>query len=144
MAEIRVEGDIVQRDDHRPTLDSASRTAAERIRALLDEAGLETPSLRDLAAQLALDEGRTRDLLAHLEREGGLVRAPGDLWFAASAVAALRERVREHFRTDETLETPHYKALIGTSRRTAVPLMELFDAQRLTLRRGDVRRLRAG
>ena len=40
--------------------------------------------------------------------------------------------------------TPDYKALIGTSRRTAVPLMELFDAQRLTLRRGNQRRLRAG
>ena len=35
-----------------------------------------------------------------------------------------------------------YKALIGTSRRTAVPLMELFDAERLTVRRGEVRRLR--
>ena len=33
--------------------------------------------------------------------------------------------------------------LIGTSRRTAVPLMELFDAEHLTIRSGDVRKLRA-
>jgi hypothetical protein len=52
--------------------------------------------------------------------------------------------VRAYLYEHGVLETPRYKALIGTSRRTAVPLMELFDAQRLTLRRGNQRRLRTG
>ena len=42
------------------------------------------------------------------------------------------------------LETPAYKALIGTSRRTAMPLMELLDDLRVTQRKGDVRVLRGG
>jgi selenocysteine-specific elongation factor len=142
-SEICVESDIVRLRDHAPALDPAGRADAARIGALLREAALEPPSRRDLAAQLDLDEEKLRDLLAHLQREGAIVGAPGDLWFDADAVAALRERVRAHFRTHEVLETPRYKALIGTSRRTAVPLMELFDAEHLTLRRGDVRRLRA-
>jgi selenocysteine-specific elongation factor len=79
--------------------------------------------------------------LAHLEREGRLVRAREDLWFDRAAVDALRERVLAHLREHGRLETPAYKALIGTSRRTAVPLMELFDDARVTLRRGDVRLL---
>ena len=84
-----------------------------------------------------------RDLLAHLERAGRLVRAPGDLWFDASAIEELRERIRAHFRDHDALDTKDYKALIGTTRRTAVPLMELFDEEHLTVRRGDVRRLRS-
>ena len=47
-----------------------------------------------------------------------------------------------HFERDDTLDTQTYKALIGTTRRTAMPLMELLDAEHLTVRRGEIRRLR--
>jgi selenocysteine-specific elongation factor len=87
---------------------------------------------------------KLRDLLAHLEREGVLVRSPGDLWFDRAAVDALRARVITHLREHGRLETPAYKALIGTPRRTAVPLMELFDEERVTARRGEARILRGG
>jgi selenocysteine-specific elongation factor len=70
------------------------------------------------------------------------VRAPGPLWFDRAAVDALRERVAAHLRAHGALTTPDYKALIGTPRRTAVPLMELFDAEKLTLRVGEKRVLR--
>ena len=72
------------------------------------------------------------------------MRARAELWFDRAAVDALRERVRAHLREHGPIETLAYKALIGTTRRTAIPLMELFDAERLTLRRGDLRVLRTG
>ena len=67
------------------------------------------------------------------------MRAPGDLWFDKAAVDSLEARVRAHFDDHDELDTPSYKAIIGTSRRTAVPLMELFDDRHLTRRRGNVR-----
>ena len=70
------------------------------------------------------------------------MRAGEDLWFDRAAVDALRERVVAHLREHGRLDTPDYKALIGTSRRTAVPLMELFDDERVTLRRPGTRLLR--
>jgi selenocysteine-specific elongation factor len=73
-----------------------------------------------------------------------LLRAPGDLWFARDAVDALCERVRAHFESQEELDTQTYKGLIGTSRRTAMPLMELLDELHVTRRRGEVRVLRPG
>jgi selenocysteine-specific elongation factor len=135
--------DHVRLAKHQPTLDPAARAACDRIAALLAAAGLEAPSLRDVAAKVGLAEAAARDLLAYLEREHRLVRARPDLWFDARAIDALRARVLDHFASRDELDTPAYKALIGTSRRTAVPLMELFDAERLTVRRGEVRRLRA-
>src|SRR5262249_14029002 len=104
---------------------------------------LGAPPRRGGAARAGLAGSAARDLLAHLEREGRAVRARPDLWFDARAVDALRRRVIDHFARSAALDTPAYKALIGTSRRTAVPLMELFDAERLTVRRGGVRRLRS-
>ncbi len=139
---IVVEGDLARCTDHRPRLAPEDQIATQRLLEEARAAGLEPPSLRDWAKRVAVDATRLRDLLAHLERDALLVRAPGDLWFDRDAIDALREKVIAHLREHGSLETPTYKGLIGTSRRTAVPLMELFDAEHLTIRSGDVRKLR--
>ena len=141
---ITIAADHVRTADHVVSLDPESQTLAARIVEVLAAAALEPPSLRDLTSAVGARPDAIGDLLAHLEREGRLVRAPGDLWFDADAVEALRERMRAHFREHETLDTPTYKALIGTTRRTAVPLMELLDTLRFTKRRGEVRILLQG
>jgi selenocysteine-specific elongation factor len=137
-----VEEELVRRAEHRPTLAAED---AERLERLVDQArnaGLEPPGFRDLCEQHGVEPDRLRDLLAHAERAGRLVRAPGDLWFDREIIDALRRRVVEALQQHERLDTKAYKALIGTSRRSAVPLMELFDAERVTVRRGDHRLLR--
>ena len=138
-----LEGDLARRPDHQPALSEAESALAGRVLARAGAAGLEPPSLREWARDEGVPLERLRDLLAHLEREGRLVRARDDLWFERAAIDALRERVVAYLREHGSLATPAYKTLIGTSRRTAVPLMELFDAERVTVRRGDARRLRS-
>ncbi|HJO25255.1 MAG: selenocysteine-specific translation elongation factor [Myxococcota bacterium] len=139
---LHLEGDLARHPDHRPALSEAEAALAERVLARAGAAGLEPPGLREWAQEEGVPLQRLRDLLAHLEREGRLVRARDDLWFDRSTIDALRDRVVDHLRQHGSLETPAYKTLIGTSRRTAVPLMELFDAERVTVRRGAARRLR--
>jgi selenocysteine-specific elongation factor len=124
------------------TLGAGERALAERVRAEARAAGLAPPTLEEWSARLGRPAAALRPLLAHLEREGALVRAPGELWFDRAAVEALRARVVAHLRERGGLETPDYKALIGTTRKHAVPLMELFDADRTTLRVGNRRVLR--
>ncbi len=140
---IHVDGDVVRRARHRPTLGAADQALVGRLLEEARAAGLEPPAVREWAGRVGASPEHLRELLAHLEREGQLVRAPGDLWFDRAAVDTLRERVEAHLREHGRLETPAYKTLIGTTRRTAVRLMELFDAQRVTIRRGDARLLRS-
>jgi len=137
-----IEGDLVHRPEHRPTLGAEEQALTERILAEAASAGLDPPGLREWAERLETPAERLRDLLAHLEREERLVRAGDDLWFDRAAIDELRERVVAYLREHTQLDTPTYKALIGTTRRTAVPLMELFDEERLTMRRAEVRLLR--
>jgi len=141
--EIAIAGDLVRAGSFEAQLSATDRAHADRIAAEARAAGLEPPAPREWSERLGLPMQKLRDLLAHLEREGALVRAPGELWFDRAAIDALRERVIGFLREHGRLETPAYKALIGTSRRTAVPLMELFDEQHLTARRGDARILRS-
>jgi selenocysteine-specific elongation factor len=140
--DVEIDRGLVRRAGRAPVLAAEDEAIIEKISNEARTAGLEPPSLRDWSQILGLPAERLGDLLAHCERTGVLVRAPGDLWFDREAVDALRERVVAHLREHETLDTQTYKALIGTSRRTAVPLMELFDAEHLTIRQGQVRKLR--
>jgi selenocysteine-specific elongation factor len=139
---IAAEGKLVRLLDHVPTLSQLEESVAARMCADAASAGLEPPSPREWAEKVGVDLEELRGVLAHLEREGFLVRAPGDLWFDRSAVDELRERVIAYLREHQTLETPAYKSLIGTTRKYAVPLMELFDAEHLTMRAGEARVLR--
>ncbi len=141
---IAVSAERAARPDFAPTLSPEQEQTIERIRETLREAALEPPALRELAERLGTPAEPLPDLLAHLERAGELVRARDDLWFVREEVDALRERVVAHLREHGELGTPDYKSLIGTSRRTAVPLMELFDDEHVTFRKGDVRVLRDG
>ena len=135
---IALEADHVRLAKHQPTLDpAAQRGLRPRSRRCSRQPGSRRPRCATWPRSVGLAEAAARDLLAHLEREHRLVRARPDLWFDARASTRCAQRVLDHFASRDELDTPAYKALIGTSRRTAVPLMELFDAERLTVRRGE-------
>jgi len=125
--------------DHQPILDQEQELIAAHLRATAMAAGLEPPTLAELAKEVRADDAALRDLLAYLERDGSLVRAPGDFWFDRVVIDELRERVVAHLQEHGRLETTTYKEMIGTTRKWAVPLMELFDNEHLTTRRGDTR-----
>jgi selenocysteine-specific elongation factor len=141
---VEIEDDYVRRPDHQPRIDPETQELLNRIIEESRQVGLETANARDWSATLGVTTERFRDLVAHLEREKQLIRAPGDLWFAPSVVDSVRQAVLAHFESHPTLDTPTYKSLIGTTRRTAVPLMELLDELQVTRRRGEVRVLMKG
>src|SRR5512133_3659818 len=106
------------------------------------------PQLGDHAAAAAELEARLaaedlvrvddRNLSGFLEDRGTLKQV-GD-GFAVSA--ALYERGREALQTLSPITLAGFRDALGTSRRTAQLLLERYDADGLTLRIGDERRLR--
>ncbi|MAE95589.1 MAG: selenocysteine-specific translation elongation factor [Deltaproteobacteria bacterium] len=139
---IEVEEKVLRAADFAPRLSEREESIAARLRSAAKGAGLEPPTVADWSAELDLPERVLRPILGHLERDGSLVRAPGELWFDKGAIDELRERVIAHLTEEGELPTATYKDMIGTSRKYAVPLMELFDSEHLTMRKGEVRVLR--
>ncbi len=139
---VRLEGKLVRLASHEPQLSTEDEGLVATLRQQMEATALTPPTLRDWCEQLGIAEPRLRDLLAWLERTGEIVRAPGDLFFHAGAVDGLRDRVRAHLAETGEIDTATYKGLIGATRKHVVPLMELFDEEKLTARRGDVRVLR--
>jgi selenocysteine-specific elongation factor len=139
--DIEIHNEVVTRVGFSPKLGAAQKSLVEALRKRFAEAGLEAPALRTLADELGEEGKRLRELAHFLEREGTLVAAPDELFFDRGAVLELIDRVLDHFDENEELDTQTLKTMIGTSRRTAMPLMALLDDLQITRRDGSLRRL---
>lgn len=139
--DVEIRNDVVTQSGFESTLDAEQQALAEKLRLRFAEAGLESPSLRTLVEETGAAETKVREVAHFLERDGALVAAPDDLFFDRTSVLALISRVIEHFSASDELDTQTLKTMIGTSRRTAMPLMALLDDLQITRRDGSLRRL---
>ncbi len=123
---------------------ASNSSLARSLLARLAASGLAPDTLEAIARELGADPRELRAVCELLVREQKLVRVSSELFFDAAAVASLRERVIARLRANGSLDPTAYKQLTGQSRKHTVPLMEHFDAEKLTVRRGNVRVLRGG
>jgi selenocysteine-specific elongation factor len=74
-----------------------------------------------------------------LARRGEVVRVDKDLWFASSAVDTARDVLLAQLESAGEVTLAGFRDAAGCGRRNAQALLEYFDREGLTLRRGDVR-----
>jgi selenocysteine-specific elongation factor len=115
---------------------------AARIVDALATHALTPPSLTEIATTLGLSVARARALAQALEKAGRVTHVKEDLWMHRAAIDDLVARVVARFATHESMTTGELKELVGASRKYVVPLAEWLDGQRITLRVGDLRKLR--
>lgn len=94
----------------------------------------------ELLGLLPVDKKRLRHLLDYLQAEG-LIALAGNLYFGAEQVERARRRLLEHFKTQPTVTVSEFRQLVHSTRKYAVPLIQLFDNEGMLKRDGDDRRL---
>jgi selenocysteine-specific elongation factor len=122
---------------------AADPAIAQAVLERIENAQLGPPTQEELAQELGVDARALQPVLEHWVREQRLYRIAAGRYFACAAVDALRARVLAFLERHGQIDPNHYKELTGQSRKHTVPLMEYFDAQKLTRREGNVRVLRA-
>jgi len=105
---------------------AADTPEAVALVAALDASPFTPPTPGDIALARAL------------VREGVLVDVNGVL-FTRGAVDAARRLLAERFAITDTVSVGDARELLGSTRKYVVPLMEWFDANGVTRRRGDSR-----
>jgi len=130
------DGPVLRRPGHGVRLDPAQRALRARVEAALEEAGvglLSEATLRELGAD--------RKATALLVRLGVLVAiAPGG-WLGRGALEGAVATLRRSFPAGRPFSTSEAREALGTTRRTAIPLLEHLDRTGATVRQGDLRRL---
>ncbi len=138
---IAADGDRIRRAE--PIARAPSLGAVETaVLAKLEAAGVEPPRPKELPELLRVTEAAVRTALDRLIAQRVVTKIKPDLVMASSVVAMLRERLLAHFATAAELSPQQWKELVGASRKYTIPLAEYFDAEKVTLRVGDLRRRR--
>jgi selenocysteine-specific elongation factor len=117
------------------------RALRDRILKRLQEAGSQPPEAAELIQEFKTDKGNLEKILRLLVRQGALVRVGEGLFYPVPTLKEIERKLVEYLQKGVTVEVPKFKELFGITRKWAIPLLEYFDANRVTLRVGNARKL---
>jgi len=142
--QIVTEEDTVRLAGHKIALKSDQSDLRRKIIETYRQSGLQPPYFKDLAREAGADPSQAKDVLNLLVAEGVMVKVKEDLYFHAEAINGLRQRLVDYLAANGEISTPQFKDMTGISRKYVIPLIEHFDAKNVTIRIGDIRKLRKG
>jgi selenocysteine-specific elongation factor len=124
--------------EYRPTPTNDEQAAIDRMLARVTVARFAPPSAKDLVDQVG------EEAFAFLIASGALVAVSADVVFGGEAYAALVAGVQGLLARDGQATVAKIRDEFGTSRKYIVGLLEHLDAQGITVRAGDLRKLGPG
>lgn len=136
------EQELLRLPDHRVSLASDAASLRRKLLDAYDAGGLTPPNLKDVLDPLGVTFKEAAAVFKHLQDEGRLVKVAEGMYFSAAPLAELTGRVVAFFATREDMSPQDFREVSQLSRKYAIPLLEHFDKEKLTVRVGDIRRLR--
>jgi selenocysteine-specific elongation factor len=133
---LEADGPTVRRPGQGLRLDPAQLALKARVEEALAGAGV------SLLGDAALAElGADRKMVALLVRLGVLVAVAPGAYLGRSTLESAVQTLRRSFPGGRPFAATEAKEALGTTRRTAIPLLEHLDRTGVTVRHGDLRRL---
>ncbi len=133
---LEIEGDYVKIAGFTPEVTKKDEEEMSRIKDILEEELFKPPTKKQLNTRgiYRLDE-----YLEYLRQKGLIVKADEELFFSDKAYEKAKDLLKSHFKENDTLSVGDWRDILGTTRRYAIPLLELFDQEKLIKREGEVR-----
>lgn len=122
--------------------DAVAHLAA--VLAMLTTGGITPPRVDEMAQSLKVEPKALEPALKRLIERGAIVKLNTEYYAEAIAMDELEKKLLAWLKAEQTIDAQGYKTLTGASRKWAIPLAEYFDGKKLTIRVGDVRKLRGG
>lgn len=138
---LTVTGESVSVAERKLSLTPAEETATNAIFEELEKSGLAVPKMADLIDSVSqsskLPATQVRKVLHMLVGSRKIVKVSEEFYFAASSIDSLVAKLRS--RAEKNIDVAGFKELAGISRKYAIPLLEYFDREKITIRAGDTR-----
>jgi selenocysteine-specific elongation factor len=139
---VRVDRDKVRLGSHEVRLSAEQQAAVDRVEREFREAQASPPSPAEALGRAGLRGDEEHDLFQVLIESRRLVRVKESLFFHAEALESIQGKLVALLRERKEIGPGDIKDLLGISRKFAIPLLEFFDARRVTTRVGERRVLR--
>ncbi|MEO6164774.1 MAG: selenocysteine-specific translation elongation factor [Candidatus Binatia bacterium] len=139
---IAKEENLLRLTSHKVQLGGQETDLMDKIKKLLGDQPLAPPDLKEIEKQAGVPRNRLSEVIRLLEREGSVVRITTDMYFLASSIEQLRATLVQFLSEKGEMNAAAFRDLIGSSRKYTIPLLEYFDRVGLTIRIGDIRKLK--
>jgi selenocysteine-specific elongation factor len=138
------EENTVRLSTHSVSLGQDQTDVREKILDTYKKDGLTPPYFKEFCKTRNLDDAKARAVLHVLVDEGLIVRIREDMYFHREAIDAIRKKLVDFLTVHGEISTPQFKDMTGASRKFVIPIIEYFDSRNVTIRVGDIRKLRNG
>jgi selenocysteine-specific elongation factor len=139
---VRSERDKVRLAAHEVRLSAEQQKIVDRIEQEFLGAAAAPPSPEEALTRAGLAGDEEHELFQLLVEARKLVRVKDSLYFHATALESIQDKLVAMLRERKEIGPGDIKDLLGISRKYAIPLLEFFDARRVTARVGERRVLR--
>jgi selenocysteine-specific elongation factor len=139
---VRTDRDKVRLAAHEVRLSTDQQKVVDRVEQEFRSAAAAPPSPEEALTRAGLAGDEEHELFQLLVQDKKLVRVKDSLYFHAEALESIQGRLVAMLRERKEIGPGDIKDLLGISRKYAIPLLEFFDARRVTARVGERRVLR--
>ena len=136
------DANLLRRPDHAVRLRDEEKHLVDSIRTLLATSPLTPPDVKQIEQDTGVSRSRLNEVIRLMEREHSIVRVAPELYFLGDSVDRVRDGLYKHLAEQGAITPTAFRDLFGTSRKYTIPLLEYFDREGLTVRVGDIRRLK--
>ena len=140
--DIATVGDRVALSSHKVVIKKDEKEIIDSAVDLILKSGLSPPSTQEIGEMLKVDEVDVKKLLVVAARDSKILRVKDNLYFDEKALVGLKKKLIEYLKEKGEITTQGFKEMTGATRKYTIPLFEYFDGEKVTIRIGDVRKLR--
>lgn len=129
-------GSLVWKPGHTIRFTAQQEASVERLLEKFAQAPYSTPSVKEVQAEVG------EEVYAALVDRGQLVAVSAEVVFRKQDFDRMLALLREHFAREATLTAAQFRDQLNTSRKYVLAFLEYLDTNGVTVREGDVRKLR--
>jgi selenocysteine-specific elongation factor len=137
------DGNLLRLPDHKVRVKDEERTLMENIKAILAKTPLAPPDLKEIETALRMSRSKLNEVLRVMEREKSVVRVSMEMYFLAETIDSMKKKLREYLSTNSQITPANFRDLFQSTRKYTIPLLEYFDREGVTIRVGDIRKLKS-
>ena len=138
------DGNHLRLPDHRVEMGTQEKLLSEKITAALARNPLAPPYLKEVEKALGVERPRLNEVIRVMERQGEIVRVTTELYYLADSIDRIKTDLYSYFENHEEMSAATFRDILQSSRKYTIPVLEHFDRTGVTMRVGDVRKLKAG
>jgi selenocysteine-specific elongation factor len=141
---VAVDGPWLRLPTHVVRLSKDNELHWRHIEQIIRAQRFRPPRVRDFAEKLDIAEEDVRTLMRRVARMGRVIEVAHDHFFLRETVAEMIRIAADIGAADPSSEitAAAFRDRIDSGRKVAIQILEFFDKQGITIRRGDRRRIR--